>query len=476
MQLDLDNREFQLAFDLIQNTNKSFFLTGKAGTGKSTFLQYFVKNIKKNFIVVAPTGIAAINAYGVTIHSFFQLEPRPFLPDDPDIKLFGKGSQKRKIIETLDTLFIDEVSMVRADLLNAIDLSLRRNGGDPNLPFGGKQVVLIGDAFQLPPVVKSDSGDQKIINQFYGSPFFFNSDLFDKLGLLTIELKKVYRQSDPLFISLLDRIRVAEIEQQDIEMFNSRLIIDEELEQQEFAITLTTRNDIAAQVNSTKLRNLDAKEFNFEAEIEGDFDSSSYPTDSELFFKVGAQVIFVKNDLKKRWVNGTIGRVEKLTKSRIRVALEDGTSLTVGRETWENVKYTYNRESKKIEQDVIGKFKQYPLKLAWAITIHKSQGLTFEKVIVDFGTGAFASGQAYVALSRVTSLKGLFLKQRIKSKDIFVDDEIKEFAKTFNELPEIEKILIVEGRSYQKPKGVVGKKGKDYTMVKTAEMFPPGLT
>jgi len=425
--LDLDNAEFQQAYDLIQNTNTTFFLTGKAGTGKSTFLRYFVENIDKNFVVVAPTGIAALSAGGVTIHSFFQLPPRHFLPNDKGITTFYGASNKRRIIQTLDTLIIDEISMVRVDLLSAIDRSLRINGGNPRLPFGGKQVVFIGDIYQLPPVMPREPDDHKTIDEVYGSPFFFNAPVFDKIGFRTIELQKVYRQTDPVFISILDKIRTVEFDHIDLTRINTRIVPAKEYERQKFAITLTVRKDMADAVNHWKLCGLKTDQVIYHAMVSGIFKPEVYPTAEHLALKVGAQVMFVHNDKRKRWVNGTIGYIVQLDNATLQVQLHDDSICQVSLARWENIKYTYNREKEKIEQEVIGVFEQFPLKLAWASTIHKSQSQTFEKVIVDIGDGTFCSGQAYVALSRVTSLEGLYLKREIKSSDIFVDHEIIEF-------------------------------------------------
>jgi hypothetical protein len=449
MELDLDNIEFQMALDLIQETNQSFFLTGKAGTGKSTFLKHIVETTSKNYVVVAPTGIAAVNVGGVTIHSFFQFPLRPLLPEDEDIKMFWKNSEKRKIISAMDTLIIDEVSMVRADLIDGIDYSLRRNGGNPNLPFGGKQVVFVGDIFQLEPVTIRKSGEQKIINEIYGSAYFYNAKVFEKINLFTVELQKVYRQTDPAFISLLDKVRVKETLQTDIDRLNSRVFSESELKKKEFAITLTTKNDLADRVNSIKLSELKTNPFKYTAEVSGEFEESKYPTEPEMILKEGSQVIFIKNDTDKRWVNGTIGQVNELTDTTIKVKLKDGSVHSVDKRVWENIKYQYNKEKKKIEQEIVGTFKQYPLKLAWAITIHKSQGLTFDRVVINFGDGAFASGQAYVALSRATTFEGLFLKQKMHTTDIYIDEEIKDFAKSFNNISVIKQKLNEGKELYQ---------------------------
>ena len=431
-ELDFDNVEFQTALDLIENTNQSFFLTGKAGTGKSTFLKHIVETSSKKYVVVAPTGIAAINVGGVTIHSFFQFPLRPLLPEDEGIKTFRTHAEKRKIIRAMDTLIIDEISMARADLIDGIDCSLRRNGGNPDLPFGGKQVVFVGDVFQLEPVMIKNSGEKTIMADIYGSVYFYNAKVFEKLPLFTVELRKVYRQSDVDFISLLDKVRVKEITQNDINKINSRVFSPDELNKKDFAISLTATNEMAESVNSVKLDKLNTPEFTYIAKITGEFEESKYPTDPELTLKEGAQVIFVKNDPDKRWVNGTIGQVNELSEKMITVKLENGSVHPVGKGAWENNKYQYNKEKNKIEQEVVGTFEQYPLRLAWAITIHKSQGLTFDRVVIDFGNGTFASGQAYVALSRSKTIEGLFLKRKLYANDILVDEEIKDFAKSFN--------------------------------------------
>ena len=433
MDFDGDNKEFSQAIELIEQTNQSFFLTGKAGTGKSTLLKNIIENAKKNYVVVAPTGIAAVNVGGMTIHSFFQFPMRPLLPEDQDIRIFWNNSPKRKVIAELDTLIIDEVSMVRADIMDGIDYSLRRNGGNPSLPFGGKQVIFVGDIFQLEPVTIRNTGDQRIINEFYGTAYFYNAKVFKNFELFTVELLKVYRQSDPIFVELLDKVRTKEATSYDLELFNSRVFSADELGRMDFAMTLTTTNDLAETENRKQLEGLNSTAFSFLAEVSGDYDESRYPTDPNLTLKVGAQIVFFKNDNERRWVNGTIGQISELTESSIKVKMADNTIQSVDKRQWENIKYQYNSEKKKIEQEIVGTFIQFPLKLAWAITIHKSQGLTFDKVVIDLGNGTFASGQAYVALSRARSIEGLFLKRKMFTTDIQVDDEIKEFALTFND-------------------------------------------
>lgn len=328
----------------------------------------------------------------------------------------------------MDTLIIDEISMVRADLIDAIDCSLRKNGNKPHLPFGGKQIIFVGDFYQLEPVMNKDS---KVLNEIYKSLFFYNAKVFEKIKLYTVELKKVYRQSDPDFIRLLDKVRVNELTQEDIEKLNTRVVDQAEIDKNEFAITLTTRNAMAANVNNLKLEKIQSKAISYPAQITGQFEENKYPTEPILKFKVGAQIIFIRNDPSKRWVNGTLGKIIKLYKTCIDVELDNGLAHTVDKVEWQNTAYQFSPRSNRIVRKVVGEFVQYPMKLAWAITIHKSQGLTFDRVIIDFGEGAFASGQAYVALSRVKTFEGLYLKQKIKAEDIFLNDEIKQFALEF---------------------------------------------
>ena len=432
-ELELNNTEYQNALDLIQNTNQTFFLTGKAGTGKSTFLKHITDTVSKEFVVLAPTGIAAVNVKGMTINSFFVFPLRPLLINDSGIKSFPINSLKRDLIEAMDTLIIDEISMVRADIIDAIDCSLRMNGGDENLPFGGKQIVFVGDVFQLEPVASNKSGEQEIINRFYSNPYFFNAKVFEQVKLITIELLKVYRQKDTDFINLLDKVRINEIERTDLDKLNKRLITSADRGNKEFVITLSTTNKIANRVNQEKLAEINKQQYSFEAKITGSYDANRYPTDLELNLKVGAQIVFIKNDTDKRWFNGTIGKIKELSDYEITIVLENGNSYTLEKVIWENTIYKFNRKLNKIESKVTGTFEQYPLKLAWAITIHKSQGLTFDKIIIDFGRGTFANGQAYVALSRVRTINGLFLERKIVSSDIKVSKAVKEFAKSFND-------------------------------------------
>ena len=433
---------------LIAHTRQSVFLTGKAGTGKSTFLRYICKHTKKKHVVLAPTGIAAINAGGVTLHSFFKLPFRPMLPDDPDLSLshgrifefFKYPKEKRKIITEAELIIIDEISMVRVDIIDCIDRILRVYSGNMRLPFGGKQLLFVGDVFQLEPVVPSDQ--KEILSLFYANPFFFSARVFQEIHLVPIELRKVYRQTDAAFIHILDQIRNNSARQQELSTLNARCFPDFEPRNEEMYVTLATRRDQVDFINEKKLAELPGEEFVSVGKIEGDFPESSLPTQLRLSIKEQAQVIFIDNDRDRRWVNGTIGMVSGIDKSgNVYVLLENGVEHLVEPASWRNYKYTYNEKEKKIEEEVVGTFEQLPLRLAWAITIHKSQGLTFSRVVVDLTGGVFAGGQTYVALSRCASLEGLVLKSKISPRDIFVRKEIVEFSQRFNDSSLIERSL-----------------------------------
>jgi len=446
--IDTDNTEFQQALQLIQSTNQSLFLTGKAGTGKSTFLKYICENTKKKHIVLAPTGVAAINAGGVTIHSFFKMPLRPVTPDDPDLSLqnnrifeFLKYTKNRvKLIQKAELVIIDEVSMVRADMVDFIDKVLRVYSRNMRVPFGGKQMLFVGDMYQLEPVVSSDQ--KNILSRFYPNAYFFSANVFNQVSLVTIELQKVYRQTDESFIRLLDNIRVNRISHPDLASINERCFPEYTPDKKDFIITVATKRDIVDYINNSRLKELPGELFLFKGEIQGEFPESALPTQKELELKENAQIIFLKNDPEKRWYNGSIGIISEITEdNQVIVLLEDGSEHLLEREVWNNIRYIYNEKEKKIEEEVLGSFIQYPVRLAWAITIHKSQGLTFDKVVVDLSGGVFAGGQTYVALSRCRSLNGLILKRPISHADVFVKKEIVEFSKQCNNQILIDKAL-----------------------------------
>ncbi len=435
--IDLNNPEFQDAWDVLQHTHRSVFLTGKAGTGKSTFLKYIRDNTKKKTVVLAPTGIAAVNVGGQTMHSFFKIPFKPMVPDDPDYanparmrKMLRYTKEKVKLIRELELIIIDEISMVRADIIDFVDRVLRVYSGNMREPFGGKQLLFVGDIFQLEPVVTHDTRD--ILRRYYRNFFFFNARAFEQINLVPIELRKIYRQSDSDFIALLDRVRINRATPADMSRLNQRCNPDYQEVNGEFAITLATRRDTVDSINDEHMKALKTPEFVYEGVIEGDFPENSLPTAFQLALKEGAQVIFIRNDKQGRWCNGTIGRVTRLSDQSVYVALENGAEMQVEWEIWENMQYSYNEKEKKVEEKVLGSFSQLPLKPAWALTVHRSQGLTFSRVVIDFAGGAFTGGQTYVALSRCTSLEGITLLKPLSERDIIVNPAVVEFSRQFN--------------------------------------------
>lgn len=424
------NDIFSIAIDIVANTSQSVFLTGKAGTGKTTFLHRIRTSTDKKIIVAAPTGVAAINAGGITLHSLLQLPLEPFVPDLEGKKKLDFYLRLRKskieMLRELELLIIDEVSMLRADMLDAIDYILRRYRNNQQ-PFGGVQMLFIGDLFQLPPVVQSH--EWQVLSQYYASPFFFHAQALDGHMPLYIELKTVYRQSDQQFIDLLNRIRHNEAREQDLNFLNARYMPDFKPSKDDKYVTLCTHNYRADQINRAELESLREKTYTFKGGVKGNFIESSLPTDVDLTLKLEAQIMFVKNDTgeNRRYYNGRLATIVGLSSDTITVLFDDGSRLDLEKETWKNIRYVLNEESGNIEEEVLGSFSQYPIRLAWAITIHKSQGLTFDKVIIDAGQ-AFAAGQVYVALSRCTSLDGIVLYSKITSKSIQTDEEALRFA------------------------------------------------
>lgn len=440
------NEQFKRALDLMENTDKNVFITGRAGTGKSTLLEYFRNKTKKRIVVLAPTGVSALNVKGQTIHSFFK-----FKPDiTPSFVKKIKTKKEDNIYQNIDTIVIDEISMVRADLLDCVDRFLRLNGPNSKKPFGGIEMIFIGDLYQLPPVVTGS--EKEAFSSLYKTPYFYSAKVFESFDMEFIELEKVYRQHDPSFIELLNSIRNKTITEEQIELLNQRCIPDFEPSPHDFYVYLVTTNEHAERVNNRQLQKLRGRTYTFHGSIEGEFGKEYLPTSIDLKLKVGAQIMMVNNDSYGRWVNGSIGRVidviqiegEKL----IVAELTDGSIVEILPHTWEIFRFFV--ENGELKSEVIGTFTQYPLILAWAVTIHKSQGKTFDKVVIDIGRGTFAHGQVYVALSRCTTLEGIVLKKPISRKHIWMDWKIVDFLtkyqykKADEKLPFEEKIKIIE--------------------------------
>lgn len=432
IQIDTQNQQQVLAYELIANTNSSFFLTGRAGTGKTTFLRNVQKMVNKQFITLAPTGVAAIQAGGETLHSFFGLPLEVCTPGT-----CGKLNDARILtLAYADTIIIDEVSMVRCDIVDAIDYTLRKTLRT-SLPFGGKQVIFVGDMFQLPPVVRNKP-ERELLHDIYNTTdfFFYKADAIKRMRLVKIEFQKVYRQDDDQqFLQILENVRMNKVTADDIKRLNSR--VAQPKSEDGMVITLASVNKTADTINQQRLAEIDSKEFTYEGIIKGRFDEKKLPVDLNLRLKVGAQVMFTRNDAQKRWANGTLAKVVNLKKNEILVALGNGETCTVPCASWDSVSYEYDPDSRKLKKEVTGSFTQFPLKLAWAITIHKSQGMTFNKMSLDLSHGLFAGGQLYVALSRVRSLEGLYLSKEVMPQYAQTSHEILAYASGYNDEKQI---------------------------------------
>jgi len=462
MLYDNTNQLFKLASDFVHYSNTPLFITGKAGSGKTTFLKYIKAHTAKQAAVVAPTGVAAINAGGVTIHSFFQLPFASFIPQGGNRldgnfldkhHLLGRikmNKERRDVLQQLELLIIDEISMVRCDVLDAIDAVLRHFRNRNKQPFGGVQVLLIGDMFQLPPVIKDD--EWNVLSQFYQSPYFFSSKVIEEQFPVCIEFDKIYRQNELHFIELLNKVRDNAMDEKSFALLNGRMQPAFQQSNNDNGIILTTHNAKADAINAEQLAKLKTAPVTYKAVVEKDFYEKSFPAEEMLQLKVGAQVMFIKNDSEKskRYFNGKIGVIEKLEDEIIFINCKDENSLIeLRRETWENTRYTLNAATQKLEEEVVGSFTQFPLRLAWAITIHKSQGLTFDKAVIDAGA-AFAPGQVYVALSRCTSLNGIILKSIVTKNGLRNDERIVAFAQQKKSLPLLQSDLIDGKKEYQR--------------------------
>lgn len=448
-----ENRELKLAWEFVRHTASHIFLTGKAGTGKTTFLHQLKGNLAKRMIITAPTGVAAINAGGVTLHSFFQLPFGPFIPGSEAYetisrRMFRFSKEKKRIIKTLDLLVIDEISMVRADLLDSVDAVLRHHRRN-NKPFGGVQLLLIGDLHQLSPVAKKE--EWQLLQEHYESVYFFSSHALEQAELLTIELKHIYRQSDPRFIKLLNQVRDNRLDTPAFEQLNSRYHQNFTPEEDKGYITLTTHNNRADAINASRLNALPGKNYYFEAKVSGDFPEYTFPTQGCLKLKEGAQVMFLRNDSfpEKRYYNGKTGKITHISQHKIGIVCpNESKEIIVEPVQWENIKYSFDKEKMAIQEDIIGTFKQFPLKAAWAITIHKSQGLTFDRAIID-AESAFSHGQVYVALSRCKTFEGMVLSSPIPPGAIETDDAVLKFVETARQNPPSENRLRTAKISFQ---------------------------
>lgn len=422
------NAEFLRAFELFEHSTKNIFLTGRAGTGKSTLLQYFRTSTGKNTAVLAPTGVAAVNIKGQTIHSFFNFRP-DITPDTVGNIRLRRG--QKEVYRHLDTVIIDEVSMVRADMLDCIDAFLRRHGRDSAKPFGGVQMILIGDLYQLPPVVMREERD--IFINVYPSPYFFDARSFAGLEVEFFELETIYRQKEDRFIALLNAVRDNALTADDLNLLNRSVNPSFEPAGKDLYVYLTTTNDLADRTNQARLSALKGRAFKYDGAVDGQFEARNLPTHESLHLKIGAQVMLLNNDPLGRWVNGSIGHIKDILhsdgKDAIRVHLADGGDVDIEPFTWEMYRFLYDKEAGRIVSEVVGAFTQYPVRLAWAVTIHKAQGKTFSKVVIDIGYGTFSHGQVYVALSRCISLEGIVLRKPVLRQHILMDDRVGRFLK-----------------------------------------------
>jgi len=425
------NQQFAQAYNLLENSKSNIFITGQAGTGKSTLLKYFREHTKKDMVVLAPTGVAAVNIMGQTIHSFFRFKPDITPESVADIRI---RKENREIYKNIDAIIIDEVSMLRADLLDCVDAFLRIHGKKKKKPFGGIQIIFMGDLYQLPPVVTKE--EKEIFRDIYTSPYFFSSKAYNEISVAFIDLAKIYRQQDDDFIELLNAIRNKEITSRHLQVLNERCDPLFYPDENDLYVYLTTTNRLADQINKTQLVRLEGKVYHFEGSIDGKFENKNLPTHEFLDIKIGAQVMLLNNDSSGRWINGSIGKVLSISgdltaTAIVEVQLDGGSVVEVAPFRWEMFRFYFNEDTQMIESEGVGSFTQYPLKLAWAVTIHKSQGKTFSKVIIDIGTGTFAHGQAYVALSRCTSLEGIILRKPIYKRHILLDGRVVDFMKQF---------------------------------------------
>ena len=462
LRLDADNKEFNKAIDYILNTDKTIYLTGKAGTGKTTFLKYLKKVTHKRMVVLAPTGVAAINASGETIHSFFHIRPSVYIPEDPlrtadselnelSMKSIFKhlkySKSKVELIRNLEAIAIDEVSMVRCDIMDVIDKILRLYR-DSTKPFGGVQMILVGDAYQLPPIVKKE--EQEILKSSYDGIFFFDSKVMEQIinnnQLIYVELQKVYRQNDSKFIELLDRVRINDMQDKDFALFDSKINKDKFTNENKSHIILTTTNVKVNYINEKRLAALPTPSKVYNAVVTGTFAEKERPTDIALELKVGAQIIFIRNDKENRYYNGKLGVVKHLGEKFLLIETETNNGekidVTVHPETWKSVSYKWNKTENVIEEEILGTFMQLPVRLAWAITVHKSQGMSFDRVMADLGN-SFETGQVYVALSRCRSLEGLSLSSKIKPQSIIADPRVIEFSKNMSEYYAAEDVMLI---------------------------------